>query len=309
MFKHANMFDYQVEGSRSENCILIDSNNWIVNTSNAIVGFNSRGGISNTYITEVLDTNISSEHDYAKYDITSGNIVLLTAVSTRMYCSRTFQIPLNGDTTKYTDIPIRHIIGRFEKGIISISSLTLFDNQVLLIPVDDTTLVENNTTLLTTSINKNVFRVVKTGDKVSEVGEGSLVWVRDNIATDIMIKGESYWVAREADIIAHFPEHATTSFNNLEPLFDWIITEDYMSNYAEGSCSILNPSYDVHSDIDQVSEVYNEDRFKVLKSAVAFIKSGDVLDVPREATDYATFLGNRYYLLNGTKFINARIGE
>ena len=60
-FKHTEYFDYDVQGARSNNCILIDAKNWLANMSNDIVGINSRGGIANNFITEVLATNISDE--------------------------------------------------------------------------------------------------------------------------------------------------------------------------------------------------------------------------------------------------------
>ena len=43
-FKHTEYFDYDVQGARSNNCILIDAKNWLANMSNDIVGINSSDG-------------------------------------------------------------------------------------------------------------------------------------------------------------------------------------------------------------------------------------------------------------------------
>lgn len=305
MFKHANTFDYNVKGSRSENCILIDSKNWLINNSNAIIGINSRGGIANTYITEVLAANIPEDSKYTKLNLKAGDIVLLTAVSTRVYCHRTFTLPIDGDNTKYTDIPVSHIIGRFEKGTISLSSLSLFRSYVVLTPVED---VEKEGDLTVTStVNRNVFKVEKVGPDVKSVKVGDVVLTRDNIVTDIMIYSKQYGVTTEDMIVGKFD--GAYDIDKLIPLNKYIVMKDHKSDFAEGSGNILNPHYDVFTDVEQISEVYNEDRFEVIVSDEPSIKTGDILDIPREATSYATLKGTRYYVNSGLTFINARIGE
>ena len=43
MFKHSKNFKYDIEGSRSENCVLTNTEQWFVNDSNMRVEFNSMG--------------------------------------------------------------------------------------------------------------------------------------------------------------------------------------------------------------------------------------------------------------------------
>ena len=92
MFKHSKNFKYDIEGSRSENCVLTNTEQWFVNDSNVIVEFNSRGGVSNTFITEVLAENLSEEH---KGEIGAGDVILITAVAAKLYGARRFAIPID----------------------------------------------------------------------------------------------------------------------------------------------------------------------------------------------------------------------
>jgi hypothetical protein len=49
-FKHEEYFDYKVRGARSNNCILIDAQNWLANTSNGIVGVTLGVGLPTTIL-------------------------------------------------------------------------------------------------------------------------------------------------------------------------------------------------------------------------------------------------------------------
>lgn len=303
MFKHSEVFDYEVKGSRSENCILIDSNNWRANTTNAIIEFNSRGGIANTYITEVLATNIPEDSKYAHLGLAAGDNVLLTAVSTRVYGARTFSLPINYDTTKYTDIPVSCIIGKFEGNRLSLPSLSLFRSYIVLTLVKD--VYKEDVLETTTKVNQNVFRVEKVGGDVKSVSKGDVVLVKDNVVTDIMLYSKQYYVTTEEMVVGKF--RGDIKLDNLELLNNYVIMEDYKSDYAEGSSSIINPCYDVFSDVDQVSEVYNEDRFRVIKSSLKGVFAGDIIDIMREATNYTTLSGTRYFVINERTFINFKI--
>lgn len=300
MFIHKDVFDYKVKGSRSENCILIDTNNWYVNTSNAVIGVNSRGGISDTNITEVLAANIPEGSKYKGY-VKDGDIVLITTVASRMYCARTFGIPINFDGARYTDIPMAHVIGVFERRQITLPTLKLLGSYVMLTPYDNLP----DGLVISTQLNKTTYKVVKVGPDSKEVSKGDIVLTRDNIVTEIRINGVPYGITTEDMIVGKFKNY--TRIEDLEVLPTRIIMSDYMSKHAEGSSVLLNPGYDVHTDIDQVSEVYNEDRFKVIHSAVEGINSGDVLDILRETTNYSTLNGEKYFVVYGKQFINARI--
>lgn len=302
MFKHSNYFDFKIKGSRSENCILIDVDNWVVNTSNMIVGVNSRGGIANSYITEVLATNIGDSNVHAE-DVKAGDFVLLTSVATRMYCSRTFQLPIDFDSTKYTEIPLAHIIGVFgSKNNLSLTSLKILNSYIILDRVSGVDKVNN--LVVSTEGTKSVYKVLRCPEN-NKVKEGDTVLVRDNSTTELMLNGKEYSFTTLDMVIGKFD--GDIAIKNLTPLNNFIVMTDYQSGMAEGSNIILNPEYDVTTDVDQYSEVYKEDQFKVLKSDCDNVFEEDVVRIIREATDYCTFRGIKYFVVSGSKFIEAKI--
>lgn len=308
MFIHSDYFDYKVKGARSENCILIDADNWLINTSNEIVGVNSRGGIATTNITEVLATNIPDDSKYVGY-VKAGDIVLLTSVATRLYCSnRTFKIPVDYDGTRYTDIPMAHVIGVFQNKTLSLSSIKLLGTKILMERLSD---VDNNSGFtLTTNTTKSVYKVLKVGSEVKYVKSGDVILVRDNITTDIMLESEPIQLTDEDMVLGVFTDLKELNLSTLRMLPDRIIAKDSQSIKVEGSNSLYNPNYDVDQDEDQLSEVYNTDRFKVVRSSIDSIPEDSILHVIREALEYCTFKGVRYFVTTGKHFIDAiQIGE
>lgn len=302
MFKHSNYFDFKIKGSRSENCILIDVDNWVVNTSNMIIGVNSRGGIANSYITEVLATNINDNNVHAE-DVKAGDFVLLTSVATRMYCSRTFQLPIDFDSTKYTEIPLAHVIGVFgSKNNLSLASLNILNSYIVLDRVEGVD--EVNNLIVSTEGTKSVYKVLRC-PKNDKIQEGDTVLVRDNSTTELMLDGKTYSFTTLEMVVGKF--NGQIDISNLSPLNNFIMMTDYQSNMVEGSDIIINPEYDVTTDLDQYSEVYKEDQFKVLKSDCDNISENDVVRILREATDYCTFRGVKYFVVCGSKFIEAKI--
>lgn len=304
-FKHKDYFDYQVRGARSNNCILINAQNWLANTSNEIIGFNSRGGISNNFITEVLDTNIENEHYVGT--IMAGDFVMLTAVASRLYCSHTFNIPVKFDNTNYTDVPVSHIVGKFEDHIISFSSFKVLANYVMLERIDS---VDNGSTgvLLTTEKTKTICKVVKVGPDVGDIKEGDMVLVLDNTSTNTMLSNKQYQIVAEDSIIGIYKSE---EFNKplketLKLRHRYILMEEYQPDYAAGSSIILNPQYDASLD-EGMSAIYSEVTYKVLISNVPDIISDDLVYMPRAAVEYVTCLGTRYYLARNENFVMATI--
>lgn len=304
-FKHKEYFDYKVRGARSNNCILINSQNWIPNTSNEIIAINSRGGIANNFITQVLDTNIENEH-YAG-TIEAGDVVMLTAVASRLYCSRTFQIPVKYDNINYTDIPVSHIVGKFEDQNISFSSFKILSNFVMLERLNDTD-IGSSGILLTTDKTKTICKVVKVGPDVEDLKTGDTVLILDNISTNTMLNNTAYQIVTEDMVIGIY-----NSKQFYEPIEDiltlrhgFVLMDEYQPEQAAGSEHIINPQYDASQD-EGMSAIYSETTYKVLLSNAKDIELNDLVYMPRAATEYVTCLGKRYYLARNTNFIMATI--
>lgn len=302
MFKHSKNFNYKVEGSRSENCVMINTENWYVNDSNVIVEFNSRGGVSNTFITEVLAENLT---DY-KGEIGAGDVILITAVAAKLYAARPFSIPIGLDSTKYTDIPFKHIIGKFEKNI-SLNSLHLLGDFLLLERlkgVDD----RENGFCVTTNYTDSVYRVVKKAGSVKV--NSDVILLRDNVTTPIMLEGVQYYAASEKDVVAGFVVNAGEyTVSTIDTVYNrHIMCEDYQTQFANEGDTIYKASYDLDEQ-EWLSESYNENRFKVVVSGNEKFKKDDVLYIIRESLEYCTFGGTKYYVSCNDKFILAKLDE
>ena len=303
MFKHSKNFKYDIEGSRSENCVLTNTEQWFVNDSNMIVEFNSRGGVSNTFITEVLAENLSEEH---KGEIGAGDVILITAVAAKLYGARPFSIPIDLDSTKYTDIPYQHIIGKFE-GKISFSTLHLLGDFLLLKRLKNVDTREDGF-CVTTEYTDSVYEVVKKASSVDVTSK--VVLVKDNVVTPIMLEGIQYYAVSFKDVVAGFDVNAGEyTVSTIGTVYNhYMIAEDCQTQFANEGSTIYKAGYDLEEQ-EWLSESYNENRFRVVLSMLDSIDANDIIYAIREAFEYCTFGGTKYFVMDNKRFILAKLKE
>lgn len=303
MFKHSKNFKYDIEGSRSENCVLTNTEQWFVNDSNMIVEFNSRGGVSNTFITEVLAENLSEEH---KGEIGAGDVILITAVAAKLYGARPFSIPIDLDSTKYTDIPYQHIIGKFE-GKISFSTLHLLGDFLLLKRLKNVDTREDGF-CVTTEYTDSVYEVVKKASSVDVISR--VVLVKDNVVTPIMLEGIQYYAVSFKDVVAGFDVNAGEyTVSTIGTVYNhYMIAEDCQTQFANEGSTIYKAGYDLEEQ-EWLSESYNENRFRVVLSMLDGVDANDIIYAIREAFEYCTFGGTKYFVMDNKRFILAKLKE
>ena len=303
MFKHSKNFKYDIEGSRSENCVLTNTEQWFVNDSNMIVEFNSRGGVSNTFITEVLAENLSEEH---KGEIGAGDMILITAVAAKLYGARPFSIPIDLDSTKYTDIPYQHIIGKFE-GKISFSTLHLLGDFLLLKRLKNVDTREDGF-CVTTEYTDSVYEVVKKASSVDVTSK--VVLVKDNVVTPIMLEGIQYYAVSFKDVVAGFDVNAGEyTVSTIGTVYNhYMIAEDCQTQFANEGSTIYKAGYDLEEQ-EWLSESYNENRFRVVLSMLDGVDANDIIYAIREAFEYCTFGGTKYFVMDNKRFILAKLKE
>ena len=303
MFKHSKNFKYDIEGSRSENCVLTNTEQWFVNDSNMIVEFNSRGGVSNTFITEVLAENLSEEH---KGEIGAGDVILITAVAAKLYGARPFSIPIDLDSTKYTDIPYQHIIGKFE-GKISFSTLHLLGDFLLLKRLKNVDTREDGF-CVTTEYTDSVYEVVKKASSVDVTSK--VVLVKDNVVTPIMLEGIQYYAVSFKDVVAGFDVNAGEyTVSTIGTVYNhYMIAEDCQTQFANEGSTIYKAGYDLEEQ-EWLSESYNENRFRVVLSMLDGIDANDIIYAIREAFEYCTFGGTNDFVMDTKRFILAKLKE
>lgn len=299
MFKHKDCFDYAIQGTRANNCVLVDANKWLANTSNEIIGVNNKGGIAQNFITEVLAVNNIGG---TPVSLQAGDVILMTSVAAKCYCSTPFEIPVAFDTTKYADIPISHIIGKFIKHI-SLPSLELFHNYVLLKPVKE---ARQYNDVYTTGEMETIHEVVLTGPNTKSVKSGMTVLIRDNITTPVMLNSEFYYACTEDMVIAELNKN-DLSIDGIKTLFTGhVILDEYVPETIIDGGKINAPTYN-KEDEDAIYSTYRTDRYVCLKSSLDVLEPQDILFVPRGAVSYVTIRGRRYYTMFGKDFMIGKI--
>lgn len=294
-------FTYDVRGARSENCVLINPKNWCVNTSNMIVEFNSRGGISDTYITEVLATNLPNGPI-----INKGDLILITNTAAKLYGAYSFSIPINLDSTRYTDIPRSHIIGKFN-GDISFNSLQLLGDFILLRRVDNIDFTKSGL-YKTTNYTDSVYEVVKKSSDISQ-NLTKYILCKDNVVTPIMLNSIQYYAVSYKDIIAGFDKiNNVLSLNDVSVVYNnYFVVEEAQSTTVSEMGGIYSPVCEDIAAEEWLSESYNEKRFKVCLSGHPSISVGDIIYAIRESFEYCTFGGTKYFVNNNKLFVLAKI--
>ena len=268
-----------------------------------IVEFNSRGGVSNTFITEVLAENLSDAH---KGEIGAGDVILITAVAAKLYGARPFSIPIDLDSTKYTDIPYQHIIGKFEKKI-SFSTLHLLGDFLLLKRLKNVDTREDGF-CVTTEYTDSVYEVVKKASSVDVTSK--VVLVKDNVVTPIMLEGIQYYAVSFKDVVAGFDVNAGEyTVSTIGTVYNhYMIAEDCQTQFANEGSTIYKAGYDLEEQ-EWLSESYNENRFRVVLSMLDGIDANDIIYAIREAFEYCTFGGTKYFVMDNKRFILAKLKE
>jgi hypothetical protein len=304
LLTHSTNFIYDVEGARSENCILISTDDWYANTSNEIIEFDQWGGIARTFITKTLGVNIPNNSKYAGI-LKAGDVVMITHIAANVFCKRYFLIPIDLDSTHYTDIPMAHVIGKFNKKV-SFSTFQPITNYVLTKTVKGVD--ESNGVLVTTEETVSVQEVVKVGPWVKDLKPGDKVLVRDNVMTPIMLNSVEYNAINYDMIVGVFKENVGVfSLDNLDRLLGtYVLMEAAQAEFANEGSMIYNPNYDIDSDKDCMSEVWT-DRYRVLRSNLKCLKEDEIVFVPREALNYVTLRGIQYFVAFDTDFMLAKI--
>lgn len=293
--------DYNV--NRTKDCVLIDTTNWIDNSSNILKQYKMSGKKVITYIAEVLEVNIVEEN--FKGFVNKGDTVLLSRVASEVSQYKAYALT-DGDK-KYFDVPFMQILGVFRGNETSLGSLDLLSNKVLF----------EKETITTGPLNtldqaETVGRVLKVGKhgfsrngikKPLTVKEGDLVVVKDNVSTKVTFNGKDYYVVEENSIVCILnkdrKDMETANFINESILVSPYVPEKLSEHLWTPNLDYENEDY---------STIYNRDRFIInfLDSNLTELKKNDIIWLNRNVTTYVFFNGNRYFLLNGKENIDCK---
>ena len=297
------MIDFKVP--RSKDKVLIDTKKWIQNSSGLSIHRMSGRDLP-TYIATVLSENIENER--LKGTIKEGDTVLLTRVVSDISMSSSFSVGLEG--SNYYNVPIMQVLGVFEGNEVSFSTLHMIFDKVLIKKI------ETSGSLILPDDQTMIGEIVKTGTcKFSKdwdvlplpVKVGDKVLLRDNICTEVFLNGEYYYAAEVSMIVGIFQDEEFT-LEKADIISESIVMREYIPERALSS-SLLTPLMNFE-DAD-LTDIYNRDLFKVVAvdKNLTKIKKDDILLLDRNVANYVYYRENKYFILNGTDYVEAKIEE
>lgn len=275
---------------KNKECILIDTNKWLKDDSSLIQSQKISGKLTLTYITEVESSNLPF--------IKEGQTVLLSRVISEIAQYSKYII----EDKSYYNVPESQILGTFET--ITLEGLTLLNDKIIVKKVENT--IESE--LYLTNANVMIGEVLKTGSKVQKVKVQDKILIRDNISTEVKLNNESYYVLEERMVVGIFGP----SFNieDLKLINESILMKPYINSKVLNSSLLISPDIN-YEDLDY-SDMYNRDLFKVEfldESLKHSLKEGDIIILNRDFTNYVYYGMEKYFIVDGFKYITALVKE
>lgn len=303
-----NLEKIDFNNERSEDCVLIDTKAWIQNPCTLSIHRMS-GRDYNTYITKAL--NVNAVKDELKGVVQSGDTLLLSRVASEVAPCRAFAVEPEED--RYYNVPILQVVGVFENDIISLHTLRMGLNRVLVKKVEPT----YNTFLVTPNDNTFIGEVVKVSPyKLNskwkkedlQVSVGNKVIIPDNVSTEIYLDG-SYYYAVEESLLVAVVESIPYSLVEAKILNESILMKPYTPNKVLNSTLLLTPEMN-YEDAD-FTDIYNRNLFQVVTcdESLTNISKDDILLVLRDITNYVYFNMEKYFIIRGMEFVEAKVEE
>lgn len=300
------MIDFKVP--RLKDCILIDTKEWVQNANSIIESRKMSGRTIPTYISKVQE--LDAERGVFKNVLNKGDTVLLTRVASEIAQYRTFAI--EGNDKRYFSVPITQAIGVFKDKEMSLQSFQMLFDKILIKRIKE----EELDGIAISESNTMVGEVVKTGwcrfDKnwntlPMKTKVGDKVLIRDNVTTEVVLSGETYYATEEAMVVGIF-KGGDLNLNSLWVINDNVIFLPYIMEHLYGSV-LITPLLNYED--EDTTDIYNRNLFKVVASdsALTKVKKDDIILVDRNVTNYVYLNSKKYFILSGIDCIEAKIEE
>ena len=275
-----------------ENKVQIDVDKWISTSPIELRKMNGGTCITCVSTAEEIGKNVNN--------IKKGDKLFLSKMSCYIATAPTSPYIVEGK--RYYNIPSSQIIGIFDKDV-DFNSLNMQENKVLFKKIytnDSILYLEDNYTMLG--------EVLKVGAN-SMVQQGQIILLKDNISTPIKLGSTEYYAADGKDIIGVFPNKGDVSTESLTIINGNILMKPYVSKKVLNSTLLETPEIN-YEDLDY-SDVYNRDLFKVyyIDKEIRDIHRGSVLLVNRDYTSYVYFNNEKYFVIDGKRWVSGKIIE
>ena len=288
-------FDYKVP--KSENCVLININNWLKPKGRLLAIQKISGRNSTTYITEALKTNITEN---LSDKIKEGSTILLSKVASEIAPYRSFTME---DGEQYFNAPVSQIMGTFKNNDITLENLQMSEGKLLIRKIEDT----QDSPIALMNNNVMIGEVVKISEGSSKIEMGDIILVKDNVSTEIAFDGEKFYALEERMVVGVF--NGSFSLASMTFLNESVLMKPHTPKKVLNSTLIISPEINLE-ELDY-SDMYNRDLFKIhfLDKALTKLSEGDIVLVNRDYTNYVYFNQEKYFIINGYEYIESIIKE
>lgn len=300
------MIDFKVP--RAKDCIIIDTKNWLQNSSQILTVHKMSGRDIPTFISKVID--VSAEKDVLRNYINKNDTVLLTRVASEVAQGRAFETEV-GDKRFY-NVPIMQVLGVFKEGVISYDTLNMLFDKILIKKIDTTRVgfldIPNSNTMIGEVVKTGTCKFDKDWNKQElTVKAGDLVLIRDNVTTEIMLGNEIYYATEESMVVGLFNDNKDFSLQNLKLINESIILEQYIPDTTFNT-KFLTPSLNFED--EDITDLYNRDLFKVtaVDGSLTKLKKDDIILTDRSVTTYVYIGIDKYFMLSGMNYLEAKVG-
>ena len=293
---------------------------WEQNTSQLIQVYNKNLNTKLNYITKAIKVNI--EEDKFGDIINEGDTLFLSRYLVSCKKFKLSSSLLNGDN--YSNIPPKLIMGRFKDNIISLNTLEMFFDKILVEPIKD---LKIGSILLTQNSKCNIGKVIKHGKgglfrdytrKPMLVKENDVILYWNNTDTTLTLSGNPYSALEENRVIGIFKE-GILEIDNLEMLDGRVLLKDMEEEKLDLQSSLVLPSKNNEFDYEFSSN--NEFYYEVLKIGEkgreyekgkfydnCGVKVGDTVIAQGDNLQYVYFKDTKYYTVdNINNYIEAVI--
>ena len=298
------MIDFKIP--RTKDCIIIDTKNWVQNSSQMLTIHRMSGRDIPTYLATALEVN--AEKEVLKDGVKKGDTVLLTRVASEVAQYRAFELEV-GDK-RYYDVPIMQVLGKFTDNKISYNSLNMLFDKILIKKVDTSKIglleIPNSNTMIGEVIKVGTCKFDKDWNRQDlQVKVGDKVLIKDNVITEITFGADTYYATEESMVVGKFNSNEFT-LENLTLINKSIIFDSYIAETALSS-NLLTPLLNFED--EDITDIYNRDLFKVLAvdNSLTDLKKNDIILTDRSVTNYVYIGVDKYFMLSGTDYLEAKI--
>lgn len=275
--------DYKVK--RNEDCVLIQVGDWISPSFLSFQKINGKKSI--TCFTRALASNLINRD----FNIKDGSIIALTSAASDIAGMRGYEM---GDGVKYFDTPISQIIGTIEGNEITLNNLRIAPTKILMRKIN-----RSHSILIPADSQEMIGKIVLAGAS-SGLKAGEEVLIKDNVTTTLRLDGEDFFAADCSNVVGVIGEE-------IRFINESILMTSYVPNKLFSSSILVAPELN-YEDLDY-SDIYNRDLFKIkfLDESIRELSEGDIVLVNRDYTNYVWINDTKYFLINGKKYIEAKV--